>query len=135
MRRSFPSGGLGWTWKLLDWLNTHTFPEESKYRDLAYAELAYSQLTAHLIRSETTRACLFATVHVPATELLMEKLEKSGLITYVGKVNMNRNLPHVPHRALHRGGRAADAKVAFRHGGTVFPHQAHHYAPVYSLVY
>lgn len=89
----FSFRGLGMDMELLDWLNTHTFPEESKYRDLAYADLAYSQLTAHLIRSETTRACLFATVHVPATELLMEKLEQSGLITYVGKVNMNRNGP------------------------------------------
>ena len=71
----FSFRGLGMDMELLDWLNTHTFPEESKYRDLAYAELAYSQLTAHLIHSETTRACLFATVHVPATELLMEKLE------------------------------------------------------------
>lgn len=89
----FSFRGLGMDMELLDWLNTHTFPEESKYQDLAYAEVAYSQLTAHLVRSETTRACLFATVHVPATELLMEKLEASGLITYVGKVNMNRNGP------------------------------------------
>ena len=85
--------GLGMDMELLDWLNTHTFPEESKYRDLDYARRAYSQFTAHLRRSETTRACVFATVHVPATTLLMELLEESGLVSYVGKVNMNRNGP------------------------------------------
>ncbi|MDO4740975.1 MAG: amidohydrolase family protein, partial [Eubacteriales bacterium] len=37
-----------------------------------------------------TRACIFATRHRPATELLMDIMEKSGLITYVGKVNMDR---------------------------------------------
>ena len=30
-------------------------------------------------------------MHVPATEILMEKLEDTGLITYVGKVNMDQN--------------------------------------------
>ena len=30
--------GLGMDMELLDWLNTNTFPEESKYRDLEYAE-------------------------------------------------------------------------------------------------
>lgn len=89
----FAFRGLGMDMELLDWLNTHTFPEEAKYRDLDYARRAYGQFTAHLRRSETTRACIFATVHVPATELLMEQLEASGLVTYVGKVNMNRNGP------------------------------------------
>ena len=27
--------------ELLDWLNTHTFVEEAKYQELAYAEKAY----------------------------------------------------------------------------------------------
>jgi guanine deaminase len=43
-----------------------------------------------LKRSSTTRACIFATRHREATELLMELMEKSGLVSYVGKVNMDR---------------------------------------------
>lgn len=89
----FSFRGLGMDMELLDWLNAHTFPEESKYQDLNYAELAYGQFADHLRRSETTRACIFATIHVPATELLMEKMEQSGLVSYVGKINMNRNSP------------------------------------------
>ena len=87
----FSFRGLGMDMELLDWLNTYTFPEESKYADLTYADRAYSQFVAHLRRSATTRACLFASLHVPATTLLMEKLEASGLVSYVGKVNMDRN--------------------------------------------
>lgn len=79
--------------ELLEWLNTYTFPEESKYQDLEYAHRAYASFTEHLLRSTTTRAAVFATIHVPATLHLMELLENSGLRTYVGKVNMNRNCP------------------------------------------
>lgn len=44
-------------------------------------------------KSATTRACVFATLHRPATVLLMDMLEQSGLSTFVGKVNMDRNEP------------------------------------------
>ena len=89
----FAYRGLGMDMELLEWLNQHTFPEESKYGDMDYAEVAYSQFVNHLRRSETTRAVVFATIHAPATEMLMEKLDQSGLISYVGKVNMNRHSP------------------------------------------
>lgn len=89
----FSFRGLGMDMELLDWLNTYTFPEESKYADLDYAERAYSSFADHLKRSFTTRASVFATIHPAATELLMSKMEESGLVSYVGKVNMNRNSP------------------------------------------
>lgn len=89
----FSFRGLGMDMELLEWLNTYTFPEEAKYRDLQYAERAYSSFAAHLHRSTTTRAAVFATIHAPATELLMEKLEQTGIHSYVGKVSMNRNSP------------------------------------------
>ncbi len=89
----FAFRGLGMDMELLEWLNTYTFPEESKYSDLAYAERAYGSFAEHLLHSTTTRACVFATVHVPATLLLMRKLEQLGLRAYVGKVNMNRSCP------------------------------------------
>ena len=89
----FSFRGLGMDLELLDWLNTYTFPEESKYEDLSYAETAYESFVSRLARSTTTRACIFATLHLPATLLLMQKLEDAGLSTYVGKVNMNRNCP------------------------------------------
>ena len=89
----FSFRGLGMDMELLEWLNTYTFPEESKYRDLDYAAKAYGNFVDHLLHSTTTRACVFATVHVPATLLLMRLLEDSGLHAYVGKVNMNRSSP------------------------------------------
>lgn len=76
--------------ELMDWLRRYTFPEEEKYDDLAYAQRAYELFSLAMKKSVTTRACIFGTRHCPATELLMEKMEKSGLISYVGKVNMDR---------------------------------------------
>ncbi len=83
--------GTGMDLELLDWLNTITFPQEARYADLDYAKKAYSIFVDDLKHSFTTRACIFATLHRPATELLMDMLEESGLATMVGKVNMDRN--------------------------------------------
>ena len=89
----FSYRGLGMDMELLQWLEHHAFPEEQKFEGLAYADLAYSQFVKHIRRSETTRACIFATIHREATELLMEKLEESDLVSFVGKLNMNRHCP------------------------------------------
>ncbi|MBR2042108.1 MAG: amidohydrolase family protein [Oscillospiraceae bacterium] len=87
--------GTGMDLELLDWLEKYAFPEEASYSDLEYAEKAYSVFVRDLRRSATTRASIFASLHVPATEILMEKLEESGLKTFVGKVNMDRNSPDI----------------------------------------
>lgn len=84
---------LGMDLELLDWLNTQTFPQEARYADLDYARRAYTIFVDDLRRSATTRASLFGTLHIPATLLLMQLLEQSGLETLVGKVNMDRNSP------------------------------------------
>ena len=76
--------------ELMDWLNQYTFPEEEKYEDLRYAKKAYGMFVDALKKGATTRACIFATRHRPATELLMKLMEDSGLVSYVGKVNMDR---------------------------------------------
>ncbi|MDD6986828.1 amidohydrolase family protein [Butyricicoccus porcorum] len=89
----FANRGMAMDLQLLDWLNTYTFPEETKFADLEYARRAYGMFVHELKQGATTRACIFATVHVPATVWLMDELERSGLCTYVGKVNMDRNSP------------------------------------------
>lgn len=82
---------LGMDLELLDWLKTRTFPEEARYADKAYAEKAYTALISALKASATTRLCMYATVHTETTILLMSLLEHSGLVSMVGKVNMDRN--------------------------------------------
>ncbi len=85
--------GLGMDYELLDWLKYEAFKEESKYEDITYAKKAYKIFVQELKNSATTRLSIFASRHVEATIELMNQLEDSGLISYVGKVNMDRDAP------------------------------------------
>lgn len=84
---------IGMDMELLEWLEAKAFPEEGKFNDVAYAKSAYGIFVDDLVKSATTRACIFASRHVEATLTLMDQLERSGLVTFVGKVNMDRNAP------------------------------------------
>lgn len=85
--------GLGMDLELLPWLETYAFKEEAKYADEAYARSAYEAFCSDLRRSATTHASVFATIHSGATRILMDLLEETGLCTFVGKVNMDQNIP------------------------------------------
>lgn len=85
--------GMGMDYELIEWLNTQTFPEEAKYADAEYAKKAYAIFAENMRKSATTRACIFGTIHRKATEILMDLMEESGLVSYVGKVNMDRSAP------------------------------------------
>lgn len=83
--------GLGADMELLDWLKNYAFKEEAKYGDIAYADKAYRIFADALYHSATTRAVVFGTIHRKSTQLLMDRMEESGIVSYVGKVNMDRN--------------------------------------------
>ena len=85
--------GLGVDLELLDWLNTYTFPEESKYKDLEFAKKSYMNLINKLWENGTTSSVIFGSIYNNSNILLAEMMEKSGLKSYIGKVNMDRNSP------------------------------------------
>ena len=85
--------GLGMDLELMDWLSVNAFPEESKFSNAEYANKAYAIFANALKKSATTRACVFATKHEDATFSLMSALEDTGLVTKVGKVNMDEGAP------------------------------------------
>ena len=87
--------GMGMDMELLDWLNTYAFPEERKYRELDYAERAYRIFADAMRRSATTRAVIFGTIYRQSDELLCELMEDTGVVSFVGKVNMDRNAPAI----------------------------------------
>ena len=87
----YPMLGMGMDLPLLDWLNTYTFPTESHFKDVALARKIYADLASNLVKNGTTRVAMFSSLHVDATLVLMEELERAGITGYVGKVNMDRN--------------------------------------------
>ena len=89
----FAFRGMHMDEELLDWLKKYTFIEEARYADPEYAQHAYSMFAQEMKKSATTRAAVFATMHRKATVILMDEMEKTGLVTYIGKVNMDRDAP------------------------------------------
>lgn len=85
--------GTGMDCELLDWLNRYAFPEEARYADAAYAAKAYGIFANKLRTGATTRAVIFGTIHTDATLILADCMEESGVVSRVGKVNMDRNAP------------------------------------------
>lgn len=74
---------------LYDWLNTYTFPLESKFSDLEFAKDVYHDVVSTLLANGTTTALYFATVHKEASLLLAEICVKKGQRGLVGKVVMD----------------------------------------------
>ncbi|KAF9307455.1 hypothetical protein BGZ74_000014 [Mortierella antarctica] len=85
--------GNGHDLPLLEWLDTYTFPRESKFQDAEYARKLYSKSVARSLRNGTTSACWFATIHLGACKELVNIIQEQGQRAYVGKVNMNQNSP------------------------------------------
>jgi guanine deaminase len=77
--------------ELIPWLNTYTFPEEAKFKNIEYAKIVYEKFISDLINKGTTSSVIYATIHKESTLLLMDLLNESKLRAYVGKVNMDRN--------------------------------------------
>jgi len=89
----FAIKGIGYDKELIPWLEAYTFVEEAKFKDISYAKKVYREFVNELYNGGTTRAVIFATIHLEATDILMNLLEEKGIASYVGKVNMDRNCP------------------------------------------
>lgn len=87
--------GVAMDLELLPWLQNYTFPEESKYADVRYAERMYRRFLHTQWLFGTMRSVVFGTVHTESTRLLMRLYRDAGMGALVGKVAMNRNCPDV----------------------------------------
>lgn len=74
---------------LHDWLNTYTFPLESRFADLSYASEVYEDLVGALLANGTTTVLYFATIHRESSLLLAEICARKGQRGLVGKVVMD----------------------------------------------
>lgn len=85
--------GLGRGLQILDWLDTITFPNESKFEDTAYARKMYDSCVDGFIRQGVTTASYYGSLHGPASKILADICLAKGQRALVGKCNMNRNSP------------------------------------------
>ncbi len=82
-----------WGLRLIDWLNTYTFPEEMRFSEPAYAaEIArrYFDLT---LAHGTTTVVSYCTIHPESVEAFFTEASRRGVRAYAGKTCMDRNAP------------------------------------------
>ncbi|ABL72324.1 guanine deaminase [Paracoccus denitrificans] len=82
-----------WGAQLLDWLNTYTFPEESRFAQQGHAPLMAEKFLDLLLQHGTTTAVAFCSVHPQSAEALFSAAEARGMAMIAGKVMMDRNAP------------------------------------------
>jgi len=91
----FPQGQIVASWgeQLLDWLNTYTFPAETRFADAAHAQRMAGAFFDLLLSNGTTTASAFCSVHPTSVDAYFTEAEARGLRMLGGKVLMDRNAP------------------------------------------
>lgn len=79
--------------RLIEWLNTYTFPEEMRFSDKAHGDRIADHLFTTLIANGTTTAAAYCTSHLNSVDAFFEAAEKRNLRMIAGKVLMDRNAP------------------------------------------
>src|SRR6056297_399490 len=82
-----------WGKRLIDWLNTYTFPEEMRFGDPGYAaDIAERYLDLALAHGTTTM-CSYCTIHPESVDAYFEAASARGMRVLGGKTCMDRNAP------------------------------------------
>ncbi|MGL6208366.1 MAG: guanine deaminase [Paracoccaceae bacterium] len=82
-----------WGKRLIDWLNTYTFPEEMRFADPSYATQIANRYLDLALTHGTTSMCSYATIHPASVDAFFEAAKTRGLRAWAGKTCMDRNAP------------------------------------------
>ncbi|MFZ1725887.1 MAG: guanine deaminase [Albidovulum sp.] len=82
-----------WGKRLIDWLNSYTFPEEMKFADPAYAAEIAARYVDLALAHGTTSMCSYTTIHPASVDAFFEAARARGLRAWAGKTCMDRNAP------------------------------------------
>lgn len=91
----YPQTGIiaSWGKQLIDWLNTYTFPEESRFEDRAYADEVAGRTLDLALAHGTTTLTSFCTSHPQSVDAFFEAAEARRMAVVAGKTCMDRNAP------------------------------------------
>ena len=82
-----------WGKRLIDWLNTYTFPEETRFDDAAYAAEIASRYFDLTLTNGTTTVASYATIHPASVDAYFSEAQNRNLRALTGKTCMDRNAP------------------------------------------
>jgi guanine deaminase len=80
-----------WGKRLIDWLNTYTFPEEMRFADPAYAAAIAARYFDLTLANGTTTACSYCTIHPASVDAFFAEAQARGLRALAGKTCMDRD--------------------------------------------
>ena len=80
-----------WGKRLIDWLNTYTFPEEARFADPAYATAIAARYFDLLLSHGTTTVASFGTIHPESVTAFFTQAQARGLRALAGKTCMDRD--------------------------------------------
>jgi guanine deaminase len=91
----YPQTGIiaSWGKRLIDWLNTYTFPEEMRFGDPDYAVDVAGRYLDLTLANGTTTVCSYATIHPTSVDAIFEAAAARGQRVVAGKTCMDRNAP------------------------------------------
>ena len=91
----YPQTGIiaSWGKRLIDWLETYTFPEEMRFADPAYARAAAGRYLDLVLAEGTTTVASYCTIHPESVDAFFEAALARGLRAVAGKTCMDRNAP------------------------------------------
>jgi len=102
--------------ELLDWLNTYTFPEETKFRDAQHGRRIARLFLDEMIRQGTTTVAAYCSVHKASAEAFFAEAHARNMLTIAGKVMMDRNAPEGLRDTPQSGYDDTKALIAEWHG-------------------
>ena len=79
-----------WGKRLIDWLNTYTFPEEEKFADPDYAAQVAARYFDLTLAHGTTSMCSFATIHPASVDAFFAEAQSRGQRVVTGRTCMDR---------------------------------------------
>ena len=80
-----------WGKRLIDWLNTYTFPEEARFADPAHATAIAARYFDLLLSHGTTTVASFGTIHPESVTAFFTQAQARGLRVLAGKTCMDRD--------------------------------------------
>jgi guanine deaminase len=102
--------------QLLTWLEKYTFPTEAKFRDAQYAAATAKLFMEELLRSGTTSAAVYCTVHPQSVDAFFEESWRYNTCMIAGKVMMDRYAPKELLDTAQRGYDESEALIQRWHG-------------------
>jgi guanine deaminase len=82
-----------WGKRLIDWLNSYTFPEEMRFEDPAYAAEVAGRYLDLTLAQGTTTVCSYCTIHPASVDAFFDAARSRGQRVFAGKTCMDRNAP------------------------------------------